>query len=534
MWRVWDAVSTAKNKNPVLNQASDMMVVQAGGQYSHGIRIVSGGSAAIYEATKPLTGELLVAKVHTDKAGFQNEVEKMRLFLGRPYLDSIIQFKDMNGPNLTIYMERGESDLRHVMKTEDISAVHAKGILEQVLKALNLIHTRGFVHCDLKPDNVLVFGRRVKVADLDGVTNKGAQRSDDITPTICAPELARGLGKGQPTHEAEDIWAVGVLAFELLYQRHPFLDGRTDRDEILAQIARVDFAAVSNVLGANASGQQRSFLAQCFETDPTKRAGAAKLIQSGFISGDTSTQTVRQLGGLSQRIDQIDTTMQMVISNMVPKLPVPYDFSVVNKMNGAQKQIRLHFMCGVDPDTTMTTTSTEWSKWLRLGVSAVQAGRTVVKLASGDVTELQNVAGWKEKFDDSMEIVKSLRGCHDALVHEPGSDRFATFVETVHFTSEEADSVIKELRAAKFYDRFEYDPTVPGGWRSVSAVNAEATRVPGGNVPDWGTSSLYLSEPKDLTDNLKSKVTPKIGILIACVIVVIIVVLFPIIGPMLL
>ena len=267
-------------------QAADMMMVPqaGGGQYSHGIRIVSGGSAAIYEATKPLTGELLVAKVHTDEAGFRNEVEKMRLFLGRPNVDSIVQFKDMDGPNLTIYMERGESDLRHVMKTEETNAGFTKGILEQVLKALNLIHTRGFVHCDVKPENILVFGRRVKLADLDGVTNKGDRRSDDVTPTICSPEVARGLGKGQPTHEAEDIWAVGALTFELLYKRHPFLDGQIGRDAILAQIASVDTAAVNTAL-VRANGQQRSFLEQCFEVDPMKRASAAKLIQSGFVSG---------------------------------------------------------------------------------------------------------------------------------------------------------------------------------------------------------------------------------------------------------
>ena len=33
-----------------------------------------------------------------------------------------------------------------------------KGILEQILKALNLILTRGFVHCDFKPENILVLG----------------------------------------------------------------------------------------------------------------------------------------------------------------------------------------------------------------------------------------------------------------------------------------------------------------------------------------------------------------------------------------
>jgi hypothetical protein len=121
---------------------------------------------------------------------------------------------------------------------------------------------------------------------------------------------------------------------------------------------------------------------------------------------------VRQLGGLTQRIDQIDTTMQVVISNMVPRLPVPYDFSVVNKMKGAQKEIRLHFMCGVNPNMTMATTSTEWNKWLRLGVSAVQAGRTVVKLASGDVTELQKMAGWKGKLS---ALKGAAQGCEGAM-----------------------------------------------------------------------------------------------------------------------
>ena len=44
------------------------------------------------------------------------------------------------------------------------------------------------------------------------------------------------------------------------------------------------------------------------------------------------------------------------------------------------------------------------------------------------------------------------------MQEEPGSDHFA---KMVHFTSKEVDSLIEELRAAKFYDKFEYDPTVP-------------------------------------------------------------------------
>ena len=65
------------------------------------------------------------------------------------------------------------------------------------------------------------------------------------------------------------------------------LDGQIGRDAILAKITRVDTAAVNTAL-LRGNGQQRSFLEQCFEVDPMERSSAAKLIQSGFVSGNSA------------------------------------------------------------------------------------------------------------------------------------------------------------------------------------------------------------------------------------------------------
>jgi eukaryotic-like serine/threonine-protein kinase len=98
------------------------------------------------------------------------------------------------------------------------------GLIEQMLQALVYLHRRRVIHRDLKPGNVLVVGDRVKVLDFGVAVLADPSRERDQgffvagTPAYMAPELF----SGQPASEASDLYAVGVIAYELFAGRHLF------------------------------------------------------------------------------------------------------------------------------------------------------------------------------------------------------------------------------------------------------------------------------------------------------------------------
>lgn len=96
-------------------------------------------------------------------------------------------------------------------------------LLLQVLEALLYLHRHGILHRDLKPSNLLYLmtteGPRVRVLDfgLASTEGEGPQQGLVGTPPYMAPELFLG----QPASEASDLYAIGVLAYELLTGKLP-------------------------------------------------------------------------------------------------------------------------------------------------------------------------------------------------------------------------------------------------------------------------------------------------------------------------
>ncbi|GFP88225.1 mitogen-activated protein kinase kinase kinase a [Phtheirospermum japonicum] len=152
---------------------------------------------------------------------------------------------------------------------------HAKALL----KGLNYIHGSGYVHCDVKLQNILLCADGgAKIADF-GLARR-AGRSGAVlsgTPMYMSPEMVLAGEQGAPA----DIWAMGCAVAEMAGGA-PAWGGFSDLAALMMRIGVGD--EVPEVPG-NLSDQGKDFLGKCFVRDPSQRWTAGMLLKHPFIIG---------------------------------------------------------------------------------------------------------------------------------------------------------------------------------------------------------------------------------------------------------
>lgn len=125
-----------------------------------------------------------------------------------------------------IFFEYFDCDLRKYYKNTKLNEIQIKKIIYKILKGLKYLHSNRILHRDLKPNNILIKGDRVAIADFGlarEITVPLKNYSKKVgTPNYRAPELIKKNGL---YCTGVDIWAVGCIAFELIIGRAIFSSG---------------------------------------------------------------------------------------------------------------------------------------------------------------------------------------------------------------------------------------------------------------------------------------------------------------------
>jgi eukaryotic-like serine/threonine-protein kinase len=206
-------------------------------------KIGSGGMGIVYEGEQATIGKRVAIKVlRPEMADKPEQVEALAAEaravnrVGHRGIVDVFQFGVLPDGRQAIVMEllEGESLQDIITKNKNENLAMPVGevmlILEEVLSALDAAHGAGVIHRDIKPSNIFLCTQRggtryVKLLDfgiakLESADAKPKTNPSMImgTPAYMAPEQAF---KGKVT-PAADLYAVGIIAFELLTNRPPF------------------------------------------------------------------------------------------------------------------------------------------------------------------------------------------------------------------------------------------------------------------------------------------------------------------------
>jgi serine/threonine-protein kinase len=200
-----------------------LRVRQLLGKYKIEKRLGEGAFAGVYQAYDTIEGVRVALKVPHQT--YVND-EVMRDFKAefksssRLRHDNILPVKDASIilDRLVISMPLGEESLGDRLKRR-ISTRRAIDYLEQLLDAVAHAHENHIIHCDIKPDNMILFpGNELRLADFGVAKVSQKTLSATIRGTVghMAPEQAMGKASYQ-----SDVFAIGLVAHRMLTSHWP-------------------------------------------------------------------------------------------------------------------------------------------------------------------------------------------------------------------------------------------------------------------------------------------------------------------------
>jgi serine/threonine protein kinase len=289
-------------------------------------RLGGGSFADVYKAKEKSTGDLVAIKVLKKKYKKWEDCLELRecrslqklheeSLANKPGEENIIKLKQIifikKTGTLNLVFEYMETDLLELMKSKEpkkLSEDQIRDIMHQTLLGLSFMHKYGFFHRDMKPENLLLTGNKIKIADF------GLAREIRSLPPYTeyvstryyrAPEC---ILQSNNYNSPIDIWGLGCIMAEMYLHPQPLFCGANEK-EVLFRICSVlgtptydiwnDGIQQANIIGLKfptnsgtdlekiipgASSEAIDLMKLMLKWDPNKRATAKLLLKHPFFT----------------------------------------------------------------------------------------------------------------------------------------------------------------------------------------------------------------------------------------------------------
>jgi serine/threonine protein kinase len=266
----------------------------------------AGGMGEVYRAMHSKIGRIAAVKVLTQATQSSGFVERffnearIQASLQHPNIATLYDFCEVAGqPCIIMEYVDGQTISERIAAYGALPLSEAVYVFGKVVEAIDYIHSHGVIHRDIKSNNIKISSQgQVKLLDFGIAKGQTSQQLTQVGSVIgtlqyLAPELIRGGA----ADARGDIWALGVLLYEMVTGSVPF-DAQTIGD-LCDRIDRVEYAPPTQI-NAGVPREVATIIARCLKKNPAERyrtagellADAAKL--SGIVSKPGLSPTVSE------------------------------------------------------------------------------------------------------------------------------------------------------------------------------------------------------------------------------------------------
>ncbi|GME79335.1 unnamed protein product [Ambrosiozyma monospora] len=376
--------------------------------YKFGDVLGVGASGTVRKAKHKKTKQQVAIKIISKKSLNRKQIKLVRnevKILQQLNHPNIIKFNAVYESHDSFYivteLAKGGELFNRIVEQRSFTETDAKGVILQLLDALNYLHRKNIVHRDIKPANIVFENdddeSKIKLVDfgiarkMDQTTKSNSNangQKDGVATVDCsyagtflysAPETYAG----KYNHKA-DVWSVGVVCYMLLIGYHPFRS--TDVDSFLKETKQP--VTFTDPAWKDISREAKAFIKLSTYPDQKKRPTTEELCKHPWLTRDRSSDNEVNL---VDSIKDHQTTLQKAVKMVLFKKRYQELRTILieDGLSQSERDIYGESMLWTNTDTASTTPE--------LGANTFERRRSSAKSIASIKNNLHHVPIQKSK-----------------------------------------------------------------------------------------------------------------------------------------